>query len=244
MGKESLCTWAASRFSPRAMDIRDQSSTDGIQKSNHPKNIWLRATAIRPSSSGAIYGIKRSSLPPVLFATVGCIGFGIYGQYHNGPLLALRLLCVPAWLFLGMRFACSKALPHQDAEMVSEQDWVPDEAVSTFQDRRATDNGMVGLMWALAHLVPMLWFYYAFTRRTLLPYSLVIGASLALRIAQGWLNFSSSMWWILWVFTVLLSAWAGIQTVSRRALKMKICCHVVDLTIPESLPSHVVGVLA
>lgn len=102
-----------------------------------------------------------------------------------------------------------------DAEVDEPQDPTTAQEVSPIAGGGA-DGDHHSLLWALAHLIPLVWIHYAITRRTLWPYALILSTTLLARHGQILAGLDDTAALMLSLPLVPAAAWIGIHLATRR----------------------------
>lgn len=148
---------------------------------------WLRLSFCPPLL--VIEAVRQRRWRPLLFHLIGWLAFLIYSNYQDPSLLLLRCAAIPIWTAIGGR--------------------------TNPQPDKAWSDHETGL-WALAHLVPLLWIHVAIQRRTLWPYALVLTTTLLSRHGQLLLGLSTDAALPLTLPLIPLAAWIGLRLASRQ----------------------------
>lgn len=138
---------------------------------------------------------------PVLFHLIGWLGFLIYSNYHDPWMLLLRIAAIPIWTTIGSHRP-SKAKHLDPAKPGAAQ------PPKVWSDRETW-------LWALGHLVPLLWIHVALQRRSLWPYALVLTTTLLARDGQLLLGLGDDVAIPLTLPLIPLAAWLGLRLASR-----------------------------
>lgn len=143
---------------------------------------------------------------PLLCHLIGWLAFLIYSGYHDPTLLVLRCAAIPIWTAIG---------GHQPSP-AQRSDAAEPGAAQPPNPWKEDDSWL----WALAHLVPLLWIHVAIQRRTLWPYALVLTTTLLARDGQLMLGLGDDVAIPLTLPLIPLAAWIGLRLASRQAAPM------------------------
>ena len=120
-----------------------------------------------------------------------------------------------SWTLIGIRIAKVRVLAKRG---IQEEGLTP---TKNFIERRLLDKGKEKWAWSLAHLVPFLWIYYAFSRRTFWPYILSTSSIYLLLFIDRYTSIDSNALIIIQLFLKLTFSAIGISITRKRGLAIK-----------------------